>query len=160
MFILCCRHPSLLCTVHSSRRSGWSLQCPRAGRSTQSLPGPALTQAPSRPGGGSWLFTSALLPASQAIGEFILVDRNVKIKKKGSIYSLNEGYTKELDPAVTEYVQKKKFPPVSRGSWGWAPDLCRDPVAHDLPWRWRFGLVTELPPRYPGLELPPPNIRA
>ncbi|XP_060763187.1 fructose-1,6-bisphosphatase 1a [Neoarius graeffei] len=45
-----------------------------------------------------------------AIGEFILVDRDVKIKKKGNIYSLNEGYAKYFDPAVTEYLQKKKFP--------------------------------------------------
>uniref|UniRef100_A0AAQ6IFD6 Fructose-1,6-bisphosphatase 1 n=2 Tax=Anabas testudineus TaxID=64144 RepID=A0AAQ6IFD6_ANATE len=45
-----------------------------------------------------------------AIGEFILVDRDVKIKKKGKIYSLNEGYAKHFDPSVTEYLQKKKFP--------------------------------------------------
>lgn len=50
---------------------------------------------------------------SKAIGEFILVDKNVKIKKKGNIYSLNEGYAKDFDPAVSEYVQRKKFPPVS-----------------------------------------------
>eukprot|EP00069_Balaena_mysticetus_P018612 bmy_11437T0 len=50
-----------------------------------------------------------------AIGEFILVDRDVKIKKKGSIYSLNEGYTKDFHPAVAEYVQRKKLPPVSEG---------------------------------------------
>lgn len=48
----------------------------------------------------------------QAIGEFILVDRDVKIKKKGKIYSLNEGYAKHFDPSVTEYLQKKKFPEV------------------------------------------------
>lgn len=48
----------------------------------------------------------------QAIGEFILVDRDVKIKKKGTIYSLNEGYALYFDPAVTEYLQKKKFPEV------------------------------------------------
>jgi len=48
----------------------------------------------------------------QAIGEFILVDRDVKIKKKGKIYSLNEGYALYFDPAVTEYLQKKKFPEV------------------------------------------------
>nr|XP_005582344.1 PREDICTED: fructose-1,6-bisphosphatase 1 isoform X2 [Macaca fascicularis] len=47
-----------------------------------------------------------------AIGEFILVDKDVKIKKKGKIYSLNEGYAKDFDPAVTEYVQRKKFPPL------------------------------------------------
>uniref|UniRef100_A0A4W6FJA0 Fructose-1,6-bisphosphatase 1 n=1 Tax=Lates calcarifer TaxID=8187 RepID=A0A4W6FJA0_LATCA len=45
-----------------------------------------------------------------AIGEFILVDRDVRIKKRGKIYSLNEGYAKHFDPAVTEYLQKKKFP--------------------------------------------------
>uniref|UniRef100_A0A3B4YQN8 Fructose-1,6-bisphosphatase 1 n=1 Tax=Seriola lalandi dorsalis TaxID=1841481 RepID=A0A3B4YQN8_SERLL len=45
-----------------------------------------------------------------ALGEFILVDRDVKINKRGKIYSLNEGYAKHFDPAVTEYLQKKKFP--------------------------------------------------
>ncbi|KAM6943761.1 fructose-1,6-bisphosphatase 1a isoform 1-T2 [Lycodopsis pacificus] len=45
-----------------------------------------------------------------AIGEFILVDRDVKIKKRGKIYSVNEGYAMHFDPAVTEYLQKKKFP--------------------------------------------------
>ncbi|XP_020382823.1 fructose-1,6-bisphosphatase isozyme 2-like isoform X1 [Rhincodon typus] len=45
-----------------------------------------------------------------AVGEFILVERNVKIKKKGKIYSLNEGYAKYFDPALTDYIQKKKFP--------------------------------------------------
>ncbi|XP_075864648.1 fructose-1,6-bisphosphatase 1-like isoform X2 [Microcebus murinus] len=47
-----------------------------------------------------------------AIGEFILVDKDVKIKKKGNIYSLNEGYAKDFDPAIAEYVQRKKFPPL------------------------------------------------
>ncbi|XP_063769830.1 fructose-1,6-bisphosphatase isozyme 2 isoform X2 [Pseudophryne corroboree] len=47
-----------------------------------------------------------------AMGEFILVDRNVKIKKKGKIYSLNEGYAKYFDPAITEYLNNKKFPPL------------------------------------------------
>lgn len=36
----------------------------------------------------------------------------MKIKKKGKIYSLNEGYAKYFDPAVTEYLHKKKFPEV------------------------------------------------
>uniref|UniRef100_A0A8B9WN91 Fructose-1,6-bisphosphatase 1 n=1 Tax=Bos mutus grunniens TaxID=30521 RepID=A0A8B9WN91_BOSMU len=53
-----------------------------------------------------------------AIGEFILVDRDVKIKKKGSIYSLNEGYAKDFDPALTEYVQRKKFPPDNSAPYG------------------------------------------
>uniref|UniRef100_A0AAQ5YGJ0 Fructose-1,6-bisphosphatase 1 n=1 Tax=Amphiprion ocellaris TaxID=80972 RepID=A0AAQ5YGJ0_AMPOC len=51
-----------------------------------------------------------------AIGEFILVDRDVKIKKRGKIYSVNEGYAKYFDPAVTEYLQKKKFPQIWDGS--------------------------------------------
>uniref|UniRef100_A0A8C4EYS2 Fructose-1,6-bisphosphatase 1 n=1 Tax=Dicentrarchus labrax TaxID=13489 RepID=A0A8C4EYS2_DICLA len=37
-----------------------------------------------------------------AIGEFILVDRDVKIKKKGKIYSLNEGYAQHFYPDVSE----------------------------------------------------------
>ncbi|XP_006753743.1 PREDICTED: fructose-1,6-bisphosphatase isozyme 2 [Myotis davidii] len=43
-----------------------------------------------------------------ALGEFVLVEKEVKIKKKGNIYSLNEGYAKYFDAATTEYVQKKK----------------------------------------------------
>lgn len=58
----------------------------------------------------------SLLFALQAIGEFILVERDVKIKKRGKIYSLNEGYAKYFDPAVTEYLQKKKFPQVTQVS--------------------------------------------
>lgn len=36
----------------------------------------------------------------------------MKIKKKGKIYSLNEGYALYFNPADTEYLQKKKFPEV------------------------------------------------
>ncbi|KAG8447671.1 hypothetical protein GDO86_014978 [Hymenochirus boettgeri] len=53
-----------------------------------------------------------------AIGEFILVNRDVKIKKKGNIYSLNEGYAKYSDQAVNEYVQKKKFPEDGSSPYG------------------------------------------
>ncbi|XP_021516286.1 fructose-1,6-bisphosphatase 1 [Meriones unguiculatus] len=53
-----------------------------------------------------------------AIGEFILVDRDVKIKKKGNIYSINEGYAKDFDPAITEYIQRKKFPPDNSAPYG------------------------------------------
>uniref|UniRef100_U3J2H8 Fructose-1,6-bisphosphatase 1 n=1 Tax=Anas platyrhynchos platyrhynchos TaxID=8840 RepID=U3J2H8_ANAPP len=53
-----------------------------------------------------------------AIGEFILVDRDVKIKKKGNIYSLNEGYAKYFDPAITEYLKKKKFPEDGSSPYG------------------------------------------
>lgn len=44
------------------------------------------------------------------IGEFILTDRILSIKKRGKIISCNEGYAKYWDKAVTEYVNKKKFP--------------------------------------------------
>lgn len=52
------------------------------------------------------------VPLLQAIGEFILTDRNVKIKKKGKTYSINEGYAKYFEPAVTEYLRHKKYPEV------------------------------------------------
>ncbi|XP_006101491.1 fructose-1,6-bisphosphatase isozyme 2 [Myotis lucifugus] len=53
-----------------------------------------------------------------ALGEFVLVEKEVKIKKKGNIYSLNEGYAKYFDAATTEYVQKKKFPEDSGAPYG------------------------------------------
>ncbi|KAG7268591.1 hypothetical protein CRUP_011738 [Coryphaenoides rupestris] len=53
-----------------------------------------------------------------AIGEFILVDRDVRMKKRGNIYSLNEGYAKYFDPVVTEYLQKKKFPKDGSAPYG------------------------------------------
>uniref|UniRef100_A0A8C6UE00 Fructose-1,6-bisphosphatase 1 n=1 Tax=Neogobius melanostomus TaxID=47308 RepID=A0A8C6UE00_9GOBI len=53
-----------------------------------------------------------------AIGEFILVDQDVKIKKKGKIYSLNEGYAQHFNPDVTEYLQKKKYPEDGSAPYG------------------------------------------
>ncbi|KAK4327966.1 hypothetical protein Pmani_001582 [Petrolisthes manimaculis] len=43
-----------------------------------------------------------------SIGEFVLTDPNMRIKEKGKIYSLNEGYANLWDPAISEYVQGKK----------------------------------------------------
>merc|ERR1711915_622469 len=43
-----------------------------------------------------------------SIGEFVLTDPNMRIKEKGKIYSLNEGYANLWDPAVKEYVTGKK----------------------------------------------------
>jgi len=43
-----------------------------------------------------------------SIGEFILTDPNMRIKDKGKIYSVNEGYAKTWDPAITEFVARKK----------------------------------------------------
>lgn len=55
------------------------------------------------------------------------MEKDVRIKKKGKIFSLNEGYAKYFDAATAEYVQKKKFPEVSEGSlgqWQGAGCLC------------------------------------
>jgi len=43
-----------------------------------------------------------------SIGEFVLTDPNMRIKDKGKIYSLNEGYANLWDPAIAEYVKGKK----------------------------------------------------
>ena len=43
-----------------------------------------------------------------SIGEFVLTDPNMKIPKRGKIYSINEGYENKWDPAIFEYVKSKK----------------------------------------------------
>ncbi|KAJ8263023.1 hypothetical protein COCON_G00154800 [Conger conger] len=53
-----------------------------------------------------------------ALGEFILTERNVKMKKRGKIYSLNEGYAMYFDPALTEYLKHKKFPEDGSAPYG------------------------------------------
>ncbi|XP_078070536.1 fructose-1,6-bisphosphatase 1-like [Mustelus asterias] len=53
-----------------------------------------------------------------AIGEFILVNKNVTMKKKGNIYSINEGYAKYFDNTVTEYLAKKKYPEDGNSPYG------------------------------------------
>lgn len=50
----------------------------------------------------------------QAIGEFVLTERNIRIPKQGKIYSINEGYTCLWDDAILEYVNAKKDPKVWR----------------------------------------------
>lgn len=45
-----------------------------------------------------------------SIGEFILTDPNIKIKSRGKIYSINEGYAALWDKAVSDYVHSKKHP--------------------------------------------------
>ncbi|KAG0420855.1 hypothetical protein HPB47_003239 [Ixodes persulcatus] len=57
-----------------------------------------------------------------AIGEFILTDRDMKIKPRGKIYSINEGYAGSWDPAVKEYVESKKFPKMASAL---SPDVHR-----------------------------------
>ncbi|XP_061164012.1 fructose-1,6-bisphosphatase 1-like [Saccostrea echinata] len=45
-----------------------------------------------------------------SIGEFILTEPDIKIKPRGKIYSINEGYEQFWDKATAEYVQSKKRP--------------------------------------------------
>ena len=47
-----------------------------------------------------------------SIGEFILTDRNMRIKPRGKIYSINEGYEKFWPAPVKEYIKSKKYPEV------------------------------------------------
>lgn len=43
-----------------------------------------------------------------SIGEFVLTDPNMRIRPRGKIYSVNEGYEEKWEPAVREYVKSKK----------------------------------------------------
>ncbi|EDV26526.1 uncharacterized protein TRIADDRAFT_37385 [Trichoplax adhaerens] len=46
-----------------------------------------------------------------SIGEFVLTHADMQCKPNGKkIYSLNEGYAQYFDPAVTEFLERKKFP--------------------------------------------------
>ncbi|RDX82126.1 hypothetical protein CR513_37126 [Mucuna pruriens] len=45
-----------------------------------------------------------------SLGEFILTHPDIKIPKKGKIYSVNEGNAKNWDDPTTKYVEKCKFP--------------------------------------------------
>lgn len=45
-----------------------------------------------------------------SIGEFLLTEKNIKIKPRGKIYSINEGYEQYWDDACREYVVSKKRP--------------------------------------------------
>lgn len=51
-----------------------------------------------------------------AIGEFVLTDPNMKVKPRGKIYSINEGYTNNWDSSIKEYVASKKDGPKPYGS--------------------------------------------
>ena len=46
-----------------------------------------------------------------SIGEFILTMPDMRVKPRGNIYSINEGYTYAWDEVVKEYVANKKNPP-------------------------------------------------
>lgn len=49
---------------------------------------------------------------SKAIGEFVLTDPDMKVKPRGKIYSINEGYEAQWDEPVKKYVHSKKYPNV------------------------------------------------
>ena len=49
-----------------------------------------------------------------AIGEFILTHKDIKIPKKGKIYSINEGNAIAFDKAVETYVEMCKRPKVGK----------------------------------------------
>ncbi|VDK65793.1 unnamed protein product [Gongylonema pulchrum] len=49
-----------------------------------------------------------------SVGEFILTNRNMKIPRKGNIYSVNEGYASKWSKGIQEYVHSRKFPPDDR----------------------------------------------
>lgn len=45
-----------------------------------------------------------------AIGEFILTEPDLRMKPRGNIYSVNEGYHSKWDEAMRAYVHSKKYP--------------------------------------------------
>eukprot|EP00245_Coleochaete_scutata_P007244 TRINITY_DN22390_c0_g1_i1.p1 TRINITY_DN22390_c0_g1~~TRINITY_DN22390_c0_g1_i1.p1 ORF type:complete len:381 (-),score=64.93 TRINITY_DN22390_c0_g1_i1:688-1830(-) len=45
-----------------------------------------------------------------SLGEFILTHPDIKVPKKGKIYSVNEGNAKNWDEPTTKYVEKCKYP--------------------------------------------------
>jgi len=49
----------------------------------------------------------------QEVGEFILTHPNIKVKPRGKIFSINEGYSRTWDEATIEYVRSKKNPEVN-----------------------------------------------
>lgn len=54
-----------------------------------------------------------------------MIERNVKIKQKGKIYSLNEGYAKYFHPSINEYLKHKKYPEVRASARGTESDFHR-----------------------------------
>ena len=48
----------------------------------------------------------------QSIGEFVLTDCDMKIKPRGKIFSINEGYYKYFDQETKDYIDSLKNPKV------------------------------------------------
>jgi len=53
-----------------------------------------------------------------AIGEFLLTEPNMKIKPRGKIYSLNEGYSGQFDEPLSKYLHSLKNPPPGKNAYG------------------------------------------
>lgn len=53
-----------------------------------------------------------------AIGEFLLTDPNMKIKPRGKIYSINEGYSIHWPEPVKEYIASLKNPKSGKQPYG------------------------------------------
>lgn len=53
-----------------------------------------------------------------AIGEFLLTDANMKIKPRGKIYSLNEGYASQWDEPLKNYIASLKNPEAGKSAYG------------------------------------------
>ena len=53
-----------------------------------------------------------------AIGEFLLTDADMKIKPRGKIYSLNEGYAAQWDEPLKKYIESLKNPEAGKSAYG------------------------------------------
>jgi len=53
-----------------------------------------------------------------AIGEFLLTEPNMKIKPRGKIYSINEGYSAQFDQPLKDYLESIKHPPAGKSAYG------------------------------------------
>ncbi|XP_033108781.1 fructose-1,6-bisphosphatase 1-like [Anneissia japonica] len=53
-----------------------------------------------------------------SIGEFVLTDANMRIKPRGKIFSINEGYAQYWDNAMKEYINRKKYPEEGKAPYG------------------------------------------
>jgi fructose-1,6-bisphosphatase I len=53
-----------------------------------------------------------------SIGEFLLIDRNMKIKPRGKIYSINEGYSRTWPEPVRKYIDSLKYPKSGKSPYG------------------------------------------
>jgi fructose-1,6-bisphosphatase I len=51
------------------------------------------------------------------IGEFVLTHKDMQIKPRGSIFSINEAYAKYWEQGVHKYVEKCKYPPEGKSPY-------------------------------------------